>query len=202
MISNIFYYFIKLFAISSRTKSIQQGLYFLLFFKRATSSKNIIKNKIGIVIKFCKCYVVKWFPSNSLSKTQLKKKTELFSNWVEPGKNKIGIAIKFCKCYVIKRCSSNLSNKIQLKIKIKTEFFINWVGPGKNKIGIAIKFCKCYVIKRSPSNFSNKTQLKKLKIEFFFNQVGPGSMHLALDRTQSGQNSSRNSGGWFHCSCE
>jgi Holliday junction resolvase RusA-like endonuclease len=124
---------------------------------------------------------------------KIKIKTEFFINWVGSGKNKIGIAIKFCKCYVIKRSSSNLSNKIQLKIKIKTEFFINWVGPGKNKIGIAIKFCKCYVIKRS-SNFSNKTQLKKIKIEFFFNQVGPDSMHLALDRTQSGQNSSRNSG--------
>ena len=31
------------------------------------------KNKIGIAIKFCKCYVIKRSPSNFLNKTQLKK---------------------------------------------------------------------------------------------------------------------------------
>ena len=60
-------------AISSRMKFIQQGLYFPWFLKRTTtSSKNIIKNKIGIAIKFCKCYVIKRSPSNFSNKTQLK----------------------------------------------------------------------------------------------------------------------------------
>jgi len=54
-------------------KSIQQGLYFPWFLKRATTSgKNIIKKKIGIAIKFYKCYVIKRCPSNFLNKTQLK----------------------------------------------------------------------------------------------------------------------------------
>jgi hypothetical protein len=54
-------------------KFIQQGLYFPWFLKRTTtSSKNIIKNKIGIAIKFCKCYVIKRSPSNFSNKTQLK----------------------------------------------------------------------------------------------------------------------------------
>jgi len=37
LISNIFYYSIKLYAISSRTKSIKQGLYFPWFLKRVTT---------------------------------------------------------------------------------------------------------------------------------------------------------------------
>jgi hypothetical protein len=90
------------------------------------------KNKIGIVIKFCKCYVIKRSPSNFLNKIQLKIKIkiEFFLTGSDPARTKFGIAIKFCKCYVIKRSPSNFSNKIQLKIKIKIDFFYNWVRPG------------------------------------------------------------------------
>jgi hypothetical protein len=139
LISNIFSYSIKLCAISSHTKSIQQELYFPWFLKcLATSSKNIVKNKIGIAIKFCKCYIIKRSSSNFLNKTQLKNKNKnwIFFNWVRPGKNIIEIAIKFCKCYVIKRSLSNFLNKTQLKIKIKTGFFLSGSDLVRTKLGL------------------------------------------------------------------
>jgi hypothetical protein len=34
-------------------------------------------NKIGIAIKFCKCYIIKRSPSNFLNKTQLKIKLKI-----------------------------------------------------------------------------------------------------------------------------
>jgi hypothetical protein len=86
LISNIFYYSIKLRAISSRTKSIQQRLYFSWFFKRATTSgKNIIKNKIEIAIKRSS--------SNFSNKTQLKIriKTEFFLTGSDPAIIKLGL---------------------------------------------------------------------------------------------------------------
>jgi len=138
LISNIFYYSIKLYAISSRTKSIQQGLYFPWFLKRATTlGKNIIKNKIGIAIKFCKCYVIKRSPSNFWKKTQLKIKikTDFFLTGSNPTRTKLGLRSNFYKCYVINRSPSNFLNKTQLK-KIKIEFFLTGVGPSSMHLAL------------------------------------------------------------------
>ena len=60
------------------TYEIYQGLHFPWFLNRTTTSgKNIIKNKIEIAIKFCKCYVIKRSSFNFLNKTQLKIKIKI-----------------------------------------------------------------------------------------------------------------------------
>jgi hypothetical protein len=102
------------------------------------------KNKIGIAIKFCKCYVIKRSPSNFLNKTQLKIKIKNdFFNWFGPGSMYLALDQTWSGRNSEEWLHCHLNSGVELHCgRLVESFTLHWTCPQVCRKQLRAVFCK------------------------------------------------------------